>query len=82
MLILYHRKETWSWNTDFMVIAGNQSPIFLFCHPQHLASIIKSNFDPRWVNTLLISNEKRKERIKATSLSLVSCLYAAFPELL
>lgn len=82
MLILYHIKETWSWNTDFMVTSGNQSPIFLFCHPQHLASIVKSNFDPRWMNTLLISNKRRKERIKATSLSLVSCLYAAFPELL
>ena len=41
-------------NTEFHGDIRNQCPIFLFSHPQYLASIIKSNFGPRWLNTLLI----------------------------
>ena len=62
-----------------MVTSGNQCPIFLFCHPQHLASIIKSNFGPRWLNTLLISNRRRKERIKKKCCSFTSTIFYILP---
>lgn len=41
MLILYHMKDVQSWHGDFTVTSGNQAPVFLFCLPYYLASILK-----------------------------------------